>query len=107
RLGRQSPLYGMLAAAGMSGVPVIRVVTVVTVNGLPAVLMDGMVTNYSVNQSAAGDPTVSVKGKDMSVLMDVVDMTGRPYPAMSSVMRVVAMLAPYAAFGVVPVPIPA
>jgi hypothetical protein len=47
-----------------------------------------------------------VKGKDMSALMDFIDLTGIPYPAMPPAVRVLLVLAKYAAFGVIPLVIP-
>jgi hypothetical protein len=55
---------------------------------------------------ASGNPTLVVKGKDLTALMDLFQLDGIPYPAMPLAVRVLAILAKYAAFGVVPVVIP-
>jgi hypothetical protein len=69
--------------------------------------MDGVVTRQEMNPSSEpGQSTLTITGEDLSALMDLIDLTGIPYPAMPEVARVYAMLAKYAAFGVVPVAIP-
>jgi len=69
--------------------------------------MDGVVTRQELAPSSEpAQSTLTVTGEDLSALMDLVDLTGVPYPAMPEVARVYLMLAKYAAFGVVPVAIP-
>ena len=49
---------------------------------------------------------MAVKGKDLTALMDVIQLDGLPYPAMPPAVRVLVAVAKYAAFGVVPMVIP-
>jgi hypothetical protein len=51
-------------------------------------------------------PTLTVTGEDLTRVMDYLDFSGVPYPAMPPVARVALILAKYAAFGVIPKLIP-
>jgi len=83
------------------------VVIAVTLGGFPHVLMDGIVTRQElVPSSEPGQSMLTITGEDLSVLMDVVEMPFMRYPAMPSIARVYAILAKYAAFGIVPLAIP-
>jgi hypothetical protein len=79
---------------------------VVTIRGRAEVLMDGVMTHHEVRDSGTGEPTLAVKGKDLSALMDWIDFNGIPYPAMPPSVRVLLVLAKYAALGVIPLVIP-
>lgn len=96
-----SPIQALFAIS----VPVFRCVIAVTLRGVTEVLMDGVITNVAL---AANGPvsTLSVKGKDLSQVMDIIPFDGVPYPAMSPVMRALFVLGKYAALGCVPVTIP-
>ena len=84
-----------------------RVIVIATVGGLPQVLMDGVVTRHELAPSSEpGQSTLTITGEDLSALMDLIDLTGVPYPSMTEVARVYLMLAKYAAFGIVPAAIP-
>jgi hypothetical protein len=48
---------------------------------------------------------LTITGEDLSVLMDIVELK-TPFPQMNDTMQAYAVLAPYAAFGIVPVVIP-
>lgn len=102
---QRSHLDTLITASGAMP-PIIRVVIYVTVNGSADVLMDGVMTNYEVNPGENGGLGVTLKGTDLSALMDMVDLSGMPYPAMPPVVRVLAVLAKYAVLGVIPVTIP-
>ena len=65
-----------------------------------------MTTNVETQPGEGGVSKLVVKGKDMSALMDLVDLRGIPYPAMSPATRVLLILAKYVVFGVIPVVIP-
>ncbi len=93
------------AAAG--GIPLVRVVLIVSMNGRSEVIVDGMATDIEAQPTDSGNARVIVKGKDLSSLMDVVETPGIPYPATPPSVRVLAILARYAVFGVIPVVIPA
>lgn len=104
-LGKQSPLQTMLASGYFD--PRRRVIVAVTVNGTAEVLMDGIVTKQDVTpSSAAGKTTLTVTGLDLTALMDFIDLTGIPYPALPMFVIVEIILAKYAVLGVVPVAIP-
>jgi hypothetical protein len=104
--GKDSPLVRSLLPAGYFG-PGIRIIITVIVNGQPTVLMDGIITRQEVGPSNdAGQSTFTVTGEDLSVLMDVVQMPFMRWPAQPAPVRVLAMLAKYAPFGIVPVVIP-
>lgn len=106
RLSRRSPLHTLFLLTGGATIPIMRVVIVVTIGGQAEVLIDGVMTNHEVRDSGTGEPTLAVKGKDLSALMDWIDFDGIPYPAMPPVVRALLVLAKYAAFGVIPVTIP-
>jgi hypothetical protein len=104
--GKDSPLVRTMIPAGYFG-PGIRVLIIVTINGIPNVLMDGIITRQEVGPSnEAGQSTFTVTGEDLSVLMDIVQMPFMRWPAMPAPVRVLAMLAKYAPFGIVPIVIP-
>lgn len=92
-------------AAG--GVPFMRVVLIVTLNGCSEPIVDGMATDVEVQPTESGAGKIVVKGKDLSALMDVQENPALPYPAMPPSTRVLAILAKYAVFGVIPQVIPA
>jgi len=90
------------------GTPPLRVVMIVTLNGRPQPLFDGVVTNIEVQTSDNGQPgSVTVTGEDLTKVMDMIDFSGLPYPAMPIEARVALICAKYAAFGIIPLPIPA
>jgi hypothetical protein len=106
-LSSRSPLHTLFLITGGAGIPIIRVIIVVTVNSMPQVLMDGVMLHHEVTPGTdAGHSTLTVKGKDLTALMDYIDFSGVPYPAMPPVVRVLMVLAKYAAFGIVPMVIP-
>ena len=87
--------------------PMTRVQIVTIFAGRPTVIMDGFITRQDVQQSnTPGQSTLSVTGEDISVAMDLVDLTGLPYPCLVPEARIGIALAKYALFGVIPVLIP-
>ena len=105
-VSKKSPLLTTMLPAGYFDPITTRVIIVVTLNGFPNVLMDGMVTRQELTPSnEPGQSTLTITGEDLSVLMDVVEVT-RPFPGMPEIARLYTVLAPYLAFGVVPVVIP-
>lgn len=95
-----------LISGGGGVVPLMRVVLVVRIGGNAESLIDGMVTHVETLPGEGGVGKLVVKGKDMSALMDYVDLSGIPYPAMPPAVRVLIVLAKYAALGVIPLVIP-
>ena len=91
-----------------AGTPPLRVVLIVTLGGRPQPLFDGVVTNVEVQAGAQGQPgSITVTGEDLSKVMDMIDFSGLPYPAMPLEARFALICAKYAAFGIIPLPIPA
>jgi hypothetical protein len=106
-IDKQSPLQILFLLTG--GLPLLfmRVVIVATVNGVANVLMDGVITNNEISPGDKGsNSTLTLTGKDLSVLMDQSDWSGFPYPAMPAEARVSLILLKYSMFGVVPLVIP-
>jgi hypothetical protein len=106
-VSRRSTLLTQMLPAGYFDPISTRVIIVATVSGRPQVLMDGVVTRQELAPSAEpGQSMLTITGEDLSVLMDLIDLTGVPYPAMTEVARLYVILARYAAFGIVPVAVP-
>ena len=102
-----SPLTRELLPSGFFDPPT-RVQIVLTLNGAPYVLMDGVITRHDVTPGEQpGSGRISVTGVDLSQLMDLIDLSGVPFPAMPSFAQVGLILAKYLALGVVPLVIPA
>ncbi len=105
-IGKNSMLSQILLPSGFFD-PRQRVVITVVVNGVSEVLMDGIITKQDVTPSSEpGKSTLTVTGLDISALMDFIDLTGIPYPAMPNFVIVNIVLAKYLLFGCVPVVIP-
>jgi hypothetical protein len=87
--------------------PQIRVVIVVTVNGTPSVLMDGVIIRQEVALSnAAGQSTLTITGEDLTALMDLEEKPDIPFPAIPAPARIEAIVAGYLQYGIVPLVIP-
>jgi hypothetical protein len=107
-LPARSPLRTLfLLAGGGGGVPLMRVVLVVTINGRADSIIDGVATDVETQPAEGGVARLVVKGKDLSALMDIADISALPFPAMPPSVRVLVILAKYAVFGVIPLVIPA
>jgi hypothetical protein len=105
-LPARSPLRTLFLLTGGGALPLMRVVLAVQINGRAESVIDGVTTNVETTPGEGGVSQLVVKGKDMSALMDVIELTGLPYPAMPPAVRVLLVLAKYAAFGVIPLVIP-
>ncbi len=107
-LADDSILQTLLLLAADAPIPVLRVILMATFGGLPQVVMDGIIEHHEVVPNATSSSSkLVVTGRDLSVLMDLVDFTGLPYPGMTPDVRAAAILAKYAAFGIVPEVVPA
>ena len=105
-LSNRSPLHTIFLIAG-GQTPLLRVIIIVTINGMPQVLMDGVMTNQQVSPgSQPGQSTLTITGDDLTRVMDLVDFSGLPYPAMPPEARVALIIAKYAVFGMIPLVIP-
>src|SRR5689334_17250297 len=106
-LSNRSPLHTLFLVSGGSAIPLMRVILVVTINGTPQVLINGVMTNHQVAPGLEpGQSTLTVMGEDLTRVMDYIDFSGTPYPGMPPEARVLVMLAKYAALGIVPLVIP-
>lgn len=102
--------FFIIAGAMNSGpyTPPLRVMLIVMLNGTPQPLFDGVMTNVEVQAGSGGYPgTVTVTGEDLTKVMDMIDFSGIPYPAMPIEARVALICAKYAGFGLIPMIIPA
>ncbi len=105
--GRESPLLNLLLPAGYLDPIVTRVIVIVTVNGIPSVLMDGVITRQDVTPAnEPGAAKITVTGEDLTALMNLVEMPFVRYPAQPTAVRVAAILARYAVLGIAPVIVP-
>jgi hypothetical protein len=101
--------FFIIAGAMNSGpaTPPLRVMLIATLNGTPQPLFDGVMTNVQVHPGSGGSPgMVTVTGEDLTKLMDMIDFSGLPYPAMPIEARVALICAKYAVFGLIPLIIP-
>lgn len=103
---KTSPIATQYLPAGFFD-PLVRVVLIATLNGLPQVLADGPIKRQDVTASAhPGENKLTLSGEDVTGYMDLIDFSGMPYPAMPPFARVATLLAKYAMFGVIPATIP-
>lgn len=100
-LPKHSPLQALFPV----NVPVLRTIVTVTIGGMVEVLIDGVITHQDLTSNGATS-TLHVKGKDLTAVMDLVPLDGLPYPAMPPAIRVLTVLAKYAALGCIPKVIP-
>ena len=107
----KSPLNTIFVlAAGQNaglGNPPLRVILIVTIGGVPKVLVDGVMNNVDVQAGQGGSHgTLTVTGDDLTKVMDMLDHSGLPYPAMPVEGRVALIIAKYTVFGIIPMIIP-
>jgi hypothetical protein len=89
--------------------PTNRVAVTVTLNGIPHVLMDGFITRQELaHDREAGSATLTVTGEDVSVLMDLIELSIE-YPSMGGSEIAALVLAKYTMIGIIPdiIPTPA
>ena len=78
-LPARSPLRTLFLLAGGGGViPLMRVVLVGQIGGNAESVIDGVVTNVETLPGEGGVSKLVVKGKDLSTLMDRIDLSGIP-----------------------------
>jgi len=84
-----------------------RVVVSVWTGGSQDVLVDGVITRHELTASnEPGKTQLTVTGIDVSQVMDLIDFSGFPWPAMPFEARVAVMIAKYAPYGMVPMVLP-
>lgn len=105
-LSARSPLRTLFLLTGGGSLPLMRVVLAVTINGQAQSIIDGVTTNVETQPGDGGVAKLVVMGKDMSALMNIIELPGIPFPAMPPSVRVLLVLAKYAALGVIPSVIP-
>jgi hypothetical protein len=105
-VSRTSLLTTTLIPAGYFD-PGIRVILVVTANGIPTPVIDGLITRQEVAVSDnIGQSVLTVTGEDVSVAMDLIKWQGIPMPPSPAAGRVTMIIAYYAMFGMIPLVIP-
>jgi hypothetical protein len=83
-----------------------RLALTVSVNGTSRVLMDGFITRQEMkHEGPAGGATLTVTGQDVSVLMDLFQISFE-YPSLPDVAIVGVVLAKYSMIGIIPEIIP-
>lgn len=82
-----------------------RVVICVTFDATPRVVMDGIITQHQFAYDPGGSLVLSVTGEDISLLMDLYDVS-LEYPGMGDDSIAHLVLLRYAGFGIVPLVIP-
>lgn len=103
---KKSDLTNVMLPAGYFDPIVTRVIIIVTLKGIPHVIMDGLVTQQDFAPSnEVGQSTLSIKGQDLSVAMGLVALT-IPYPGFPDIAKIYSILARYAFLGIVPLVIP-
>jgi hypothetical protein len=106
-IDKQSPLQILFLLTGGTPLLFMRVVIVATVNGVSNVLIDGVITKNDIAPGDKGsNSTLTIWGKDLTVLMDQSTWSGFPYPALPAEARVGLILLKYALFGIIPLVIP-
>ena len=104
-VSKQSLLSRVLLPAGYFD-PKVRVILMVTMNGLPTVLMDGVISRQELSPSnEPGQSKLTITGEDLTLVMDL-EHSRACYPAMPSNAQVAVICSKYALYGIVPVPVP-
>ncbi|CAA9241502.1 MAG: FIG01124596: hypothetical protein [uncultured Chloroflexia bacterium] len=104
-VSKRSVLNRVLLPAGYLD-PKVRVILMVTMNGLPTVLMDGVITRQELAPSnEPGQSKLTITGEDLTVMMDL-EHNRACYPAMPANARVALICSKYALYGIVPAPVP-
>ncbi|NOK34659.1 hypothetical protein HMI49_15775 [Corallococcus exercitus] len=86
--------------------PFNRVVLLVTLNLVPSVLMDGVITNIQFSPSdQPGQSRLTLTGEDLSVLMDLEEKRAE-HPAQDETVIALKLIASYAQYGLIPLVIP-
>ncbi len=105
-LSKSETFIATLVTAGFFDPTTTRVIIVATINGMPNVLIDGVITNHQMAPAnEPGKSTFTITGEDISVLMDLIEVVV-PLPAMPDTAKVYATLAPFSFLGFTPIVIP-
>ena len=82
-----------------------RVIICVTLGATPRVVMDGIITQHQFSYDQSGAMMLTVTGEDISLLMDMYDVS-LEYPGMGDEAIALVILLRYAGFGITPLVIP-
>lgn len=113
-MSKKSPLNTQMLPVGAFD-PGIRVILTVTINSLPTVLMDGIITQHTVTPSnEPGQSTLSVTGQDISLLMGLGNggvlggllELAIPFPSLPIAGIIELLLLKYVIYGVIPAVVP-
>ena len=86
--------------------PMARIIVVVTFNGLPEVLFDGLITKQSLSPSEQpGGSRLTVTAEDVSVAMDLEEKSAE-HPAQPEMLIALKLIASYVQYGLIPTVIP-
>lgn len=106
-IDNDSPLHTVFLLSAGNPIPLVRTVVAVEMVGRQSVLIDGVITNHSVNPgSAPGVSRLTITGEDLSRVLDYIDFSFMRYPAMPDFARINLVLAKYAWLGLIPMVIP-
>ena len=106
-LSNRSLLHTLFLLSGGAQIPLVRVIVVVTMNGSSEILIDGVMTNHQISPgSDSAHPMLIVTGEDLTRVMDYIDFSGFPFPAMPAEARVAIIIAKYGIFGFIPLVVP-
>jgi hypothetical protein len=85
--------------------PFNRVIVIVTINAIPHVLMDGIITHQQLSPSTDTSALLTVTGEDVSVMLDM-EQKNVDHPAQPDIAIVPKIIATYAQYGLIPTVIP-
>ncbi len=106
-INNRSPLHTILLLSGGGLAPLMRAVIIMTIRGVPEVLMDGVITHHAVAPGGQpGQSTLTLTGEDLSAVMDLKPQDGMLYPGMPAELRVLAIVGKYLMYGMLPMIIP-
>ncbi len=106
-VSKRSPLHTIFLLSAGSPLPILRVIVLVTINGTPDVLIDGVVNRQDMQPGSDGNNgTLTVMGTDLTAAMNLIPFDGFPFPAMPEPARAALIIAKYAMFGMIPMVIP-
>ena len=107
-VGRSGP--GDLLDYSLLSLPLLqpfnRVILIVTINAIPTVLMDGIITHHQLSPgNQPGSGTFTVTGEDVSVMMDLEEKSIE-HPAQPEMVIANMIILSYAQYGLIPMVIP-
>lgn len=96
--------YNLLQSGSVD--PFTRVIVSVSVGVIPRVLIDGIITHHQINPNGdQGNPTITVSGKDVSIMMDLKEKNDE-FKNQPDSLIVTNIIKSYAGYGLTPLPAP-